>query len=121
MRLSPMKGAHAALSGAAYRKFGVSRSFFARCGIPTPSTSSFPTAKLSLKLLDRIDFKLRLLMATRGGARIRRQSQAVEDGSEHQDRDEEDSQMKVAQLGRGCRVATRMGHQAQGDGSDGHP
>jgi hypothetical protein len=34
MRLSLMKGAHAVLSRAAYRKFGASRSFFARCGIP---------------------------------------------------------------------------------------
>ena len=34
MRLSLKKGAHAALSSAAYRKFGVSRLFFARCGIP---------------------------------------------------------------------------------------
>ena len=34
MRLSLQKGAHAVLSGAAYRKFGASRSFFARCGIP---------------------------------------------------------------------------------------
>jgi hypothetical protein len=33
MRLSLKKGAHAALSGAACRKFGASRSFFARCGI----------------------------------------------------------------------------------------
>jgi triphosphoribosyl-dephospho-CoA synthase len=32
------KGAHADLSRAAYRKFGVSRSFFARCGIPRTST-----------------------------------------------------------------------------------
>ena len=34
MRLSLKKGAHAVLSRAAYRKFGASRSFFARCGIP---------------------------------------------------------------------------------------
>ena len=34
MRLSLKKGAHAVLSKAAYRKFGASRSFFARCGIP---------------------------------------------------------------------------------------
>jgi hypothetical protein len=34
MRLSLMKGTHAVLSRAAYRKFGASRSFFARCGIP---------------------------------------------------------------------------------------
>jgi hypothetical protein len=34
MRLSSKKGAHAILSRAAYRKFGASRSFFARCGIP---------------------------------------------------------------------------------------
>jgi hypothetical protein len=33
MRLSLKKGAHAVLSRAAYRKFGASRSFFARCGI----------------------------------------------------------------------------------------
>jgi triphosphoribosyl-dephospho-CoA synthase len=32
------KGAHADLSRVAYRKFGVSRSFFARCGIPRTST-----------------------------------------------------------------------------------
>jgi hypothetical protein len=34
MRLSLKKGAHAVLSGATCRKFGASRSFFARCGIP---------------------------------------------------------------------------------------
>jgi hypothetical protein len=34
LRLSLKKGAHAVLSRAAYRKFGVSRSFFARCGRP---------------------------------------------------------------------------------------
>ena len=34
MRLSLKKGAHAALSSTVYRKFGASRSFFARCGIP---------------------------------------------------------------------------------------
>jgi triphosphoribosyl-dephospho-CoA synthase len=38
MRLSLKKGAHAVLSRAAYRKFGASRSFFARCGIPRTST-----------------------------------------------------------------------------------
>jgi hypothetical protein len=36
MRPSLQKGARAALSSAANRKFGVSRSFFARCGIPHP-------------------------------------------------------------------------------------
>src|SRR5258708_33267302 len=36
MRLSLKKGAHAVMSRAAYRKFGASRSFFARCGIPRP-------------------------------------------------------------------------------------
>jgi hypothetical protein len=40
MRLSLKKGAHAVLSRAAYRKFGASRSFFARCGIPQVSPSS---------------------------------------------------------------------------------
>jgi hypothetical protein len=40
MRLSLKKGAHAVLSRATYRKFGVSRSFFARCGIPQVSPSS---------------------------------------------------------------------------------
>ena len=34
MRLSLKRAAQAVLSRAAYRKFGVSRSFFARCGIP---------------------------------------------------------------------------------------
>src|SRR5271154_3054825 len=42
MRLSLKKGAHADLSRAAYRKFGASRSFFARCGIPQASPSSLP-------------------------------------------------------------------------------
>jgi hypothetical protein len=37
LRLSLKKGAHAVLSRAAYRKFGASRSFFARCGIPQAS------------------------------------------------------------------------------------
>src|SRR5271154_1865754 len=40
MRLSLKKGAHAVLSRAAYRKFGASRSFFARCGIPQAFPSS---------------------------------------------------------------------------------
>ena len=40
MRLSLKKGAHAVLSRAAYRKFGASRSFFARCGMPQTSPSS---------------------------------------------------------------------------------
>jgi hypothetical protein len=34
MRLSLKRGAHEVLSRAAYRKFGASRSFFARGGIP---------------------------------------------------------------------------------------
>jgi hypothetical protein len=42
MRLSVKKGAHAVLSRAACRKFGASRSFFARCGIPQASPSSLP-------------------------------------------------------------------------------
>ena len=40
MRLSLKRAAHAVLSRAAYRKFGASRSFFARCGIPQVSPSS---------------------------------------------------------------------------------
>jgi hypothetical protein len=40
MRLSLKRAAHAVLSRAAYRKFGASRSFFARCGIPQASPSS---------------------------------------------------------------------------------
>jgi hypothetical protein len=44
MRLSLKRAAHAVLSRAAYRKFGASRSFFARCGIPQvfPSSLSRP-------------------------------------------------------------------------------
>ena len=42
MRLSLKRAAHADLSRAAYRKFGASRSFFARCGIPRTSPSSLP-------------------------------------------------------------------------------
>jgi hypothetical protein len=42
MRLSLKKGALAVSSSAAYRKFGVSRSFFARCGIPQTSTQPSP-------------------------------------------------------------------------------
>ena len=42
LRLSLMKGAHAVLSKAAYREFGASRSFFARCGIPEAYPSSLP-------------------------------------------------------------------------------
>ena len=42
MRPSLTKGAHAVLSRAACRKFGVSRSFFARCGIPQSQTSNSP-------------------------------------------------------------------------------
>ena len=40
MRLFLKKGARAVMSSSAYRKFGVSRSFFPRCGIPRLSTSS---------------------------------------------------------------------------------
>jgi hypothetical protein len=40
LRLSLKRAAHAVLSKAAYRKFGASRSFFARCGIPQASPSS---------------------------------------------------------------------------------
>jgi hypothetical protein len=40
MRLSLKKGAHVVMSRAAYRKFGASRSFFARCGIPQAFPSS---------------------------------------------------------------------------------
>jgi hypothetical protein len=39
MRLSLERAAQAVLSRAAYRKFGASRSFFARCGIPQASFS----------------------------------------------------------------------------------
>src|ERR1700742_966741 len=46
MRLSLMKGADAALSGAAYRKFWVSRWFFAKCGRPRTLTF-FPTFERS--------------------------------------------------------------------------
>jgi hypothetical protein len=42
MRLSLKRGAHAVLARAAYRKFGASRSFFARCGIPQAYSSSPP-------------------------------------------------------------------------------
>jgi hypothetical protein len=42
------KGAHAGVSGAAYRKFGASRSFFARCGIPQPPAPNSPRATSSL-------------------------------------------------------------------------
>jgi hypothetical protein len=42
MRLSLKRAAHAVLSGAAYRKFGASRSSFARCGIPQLCPSSLP-------------------------------------------------------------------------------
>jgi hypothetical protein len=52
--------------------------------------------------LDRIDFKLRLLMAAGGGACVWRQSEAIEDGSQHQDRHEQDSEMEVAQLRHSC-------------------
>jgi len=48
MRLSLMKGAHAVLSGVACRKFGASRSFFARCGIPpllTQTSTQEPTRR----------------------------------------------------------------------------
>jgi hypothetical protein len=42
---SPLKrAAHAVLSRAAYRKFGASRSFFARCGIPRVLPSSLSRA-----------------------------------------------------------------------------
>src|ERR1700733_5992855 len=44
VRLSLKKGAHATLSGAACRKFGVSRWFFARCGIPQNLDAS-PTSE----------------------------------------------------------------------------
>jgi transposase len=40
------KGAHAALSNAACRKFGASRSFFARCGMPPPQP---PDPKTTLR------------------------------------------------------------------------
>jgi hypothetical protein len=40
MRLSLEKGAHAVFAKAACRKFGASRSFFARCGIPQVQTLS---------------------------------------------------------------------------------
>jgi hypothetical protein len=40
MRLSLKRAAHAVLSRDAYRKFGASRSFFARCGIPRASPSN---------------------------------------------------------------------------------
>jgi hypothetical protein len=42
MRPSLKKGARAVVSRVAYRKFGASRSFFARCGIPQLSPSSLP-------------------------------------------------------------------------------
>jgi len=47
MRLSLKKGAFAALSRAAYRKFGASRSFFARCGMPRVFLQDFPGRKNS--------------------------------------------------------------------------
>jgi hypothetical protein len=50
MRLSLKRGAHAVLSRAAYRKFGASRSFFARCGIPRPSPSSLSRADRSKRV-----------------------------------------------------------------------
>jgi hypothetical protein len=50
MRLSLKKGAHAVLSRAAYRKFGASRSFFARCGIPQVYPSSLSQADRSTRV-----------------------------------------------------------------------
>src|SRR5271166_5625310 len=50
MRLSLMKGAHAVLSRAAYRKFGASRSFFARCGILQVSPSDLSPADGSTRV-----------------------------------------------------------------------
>ena len=50
MRLSLKKGAHAVLSRAADRKFGASRSFFARCGIPLASPSSLPGPHNSVRV-----------------------------------------------------------------------
>jgi hypothetical protein len=51
MRLSLKKGAHAVLSRAAYRKFGASRSFFARCGIPQASPSTLSRGDGSTRVL----------------------------------------------------------------------
>jgi hypothetical protein len=51
MRLSLKRAAHAVLSRAAYRKFGASRSFFARCGIPQVFPSSLSRAITTLSLV----------------------------------------------------------------------
>ncbi len=50
LRLSLKRAAHAILSRAAYRKFGASCSFFARCGIPQASPSSLLQAHGSTRM-----------------------------------------------------------------------
>jgi hypothetical protein len=50
MRLSLKRAAHEVLSRAAYRKFGASRSFFARCGIPQASPSSLSRVDRSTRV-----------------------------------------------------------------------
>ena len=61
-----------------------------------------------------IYFELRLAqaMAAGGCSGVWREAEAVEDGAKRQKRHEEDSEMKVAQLGHGGRVTVRVGDEA---------
>ena len=68
---------------------------------------------------DGVDFELLLAVAAGRRSRVLWEAQAVEDGAECQGTHEEDCEMEVAELRHGCRVAVRMGDEAQGDGADG--
>jgi len=50
-------------------------------------------------------FELRLAVAAGGGSGVWREAEAVEDGTKCQDSHEKDSEMEVAELGHGGRVA----------------
>jgi hypothetical protein len=58
-------------------------------------------------------------MAASGGARVWWKAKAVDDRAKRQDRHKEESEVEVAQLGSGGRVAVCVGNQAQGNGADG--
>jgi hypothetical protein len=64
-------------------------------------------------------FEFSLRVATGAGSCIGWESEAVEDGAEGQNRDDQDGQLKITELGRRGGMSSGVGDEAQGDGAYG--
>ena len=63
-------------------------------------------------------YEFPMRVATCAGSRVERESKAVKHGAQRQDRDDQDGQLKVMELG--CRggMASGVSDEAQGDSAD---